>query len=125
MENYCPLCNHELPRAKGTFVDNESGYILLDGKFVETTPKIRQVLGLLISKSPRVVSRGLVMDHLYGLECEQDEPNEKLIDVFVCRARRDIKDSNYEIVTEWGRGWIFRQKVLHNGESEQDQRAVG
>lgn len=123
MEKYCPLCNHELPRAKGTFVDSESGEILLDSEAVCCPPKVKQTLGVLINKSPRVATRGLIMDHIYGLEAEGDEPNEKIVDVFICRAREAIKSSNYEIVTEWGRGWVFRQKVLHNGR-ESNEKAI-
>lgn len=123
MENYCPLCNHELPRSKGTFVDNESGQILLDGQVVTATRQTRLLLGALVEKSPRTITKGYLMDHLYGLESEKDEPGDKIIDVFIVRARKAIKDSNYEIVTEWGRGWKFRQKVLHNGREENERNS--
>lgn len=119
MESYCPLCNHELPVSKGTFVDNESGAILIDGQVVEETLRTREVLGVLINKSPRIVSRGYIMDHIYGLEAAGDEPQEKVVDVFLVRARKAIKNTNYEIVNECGRGWIFRQKVLRNGQKNE------
>ena len=123
MENYCPLCNHELPEAKGTFVDHESGAILLDNQAVEATPQTKLLLGALIGNSPRVMTKGYLMDHLYGLEAGEDEPKDGIISIIICNARKAIEGSNYEIVTEWGRGWQFRQKVLRNGRRENERNS--
>ncbi len=124
MEKWCPLCGHSLSDSKSIFIDEESNSIILDGKAIKAQRRIRQVVGLLIEKSPRIVSRGFMMDSLYGLETEEEEPAEKIIDVFIAHARKAIKGSDYEIDTIWGKGWLFRRKVLHEDE-HQDQRKAG
>lgn len=121
MDKWCPLCGHELLEEHGVRIDEESGFVTLDGKEIKTSRRLRQVLGILIKNSPRVVSRAFIMDEVYGLLTDKEEPSEKIIDIFVCKVRRAIKDSNYEIVTIWGKGWLFRKKVLHNGREENQQ----
>ncbi len=119
MEDVCPLCGHVLHEDTAIRIDLESGNVILDGVLIKTPNKVFQILSLLIDKSPRVVSREFIMDYIYGLELDSfDEPLEKIIDVFIVRARQAIKNTNYEIETIWGKGWLFRKKVLHDGREE-------
>jgi len=130
MEPYCPLCGHELHNTHHVRMEPETGFILLDGQALKLEARTRQILWILIEKSPRVVTRGFIMDEVYGLENSDDEPDEKIVDVFICRARKEIKHSNYEILTIWGKGWLFRKKLPlsqelkveeHNGREESQQ----
>jgi DNA-binding response OmpR family regulator len=116
MEPTCPVCGHILPDSTGAYINEEENVVILDKVSIRTTPKVRQILRVLIAKSPRTVSKGTLMDVLYGLESGDEEPEEKIIDVFVCRAKKDIKGSNYEILTIWGKGYLFRRKVLDGEE---------
>ncbi len=124
MESNCPLCGHELPEGQGIRVDEGSGFITLDGEEVKASRRDRQVLGILINKSPRVVSRAFIMDNIYGLLTDKEEPDEKITTVFICKVRQAIRNTDYEIKTVWGRGWIFRRKLLHNGREEHQREAV-
>ena len=55
-----------------------------------------------------VLSKENFLDHLYG---GIDEPELKIIDVFVCKLRKKLAESsggdNY-IETVWGRGYVLR-----------------
>ncbi len=124
MESNCPLCGHKLYNYKGPRVEHESNSVILDGKAIKAPRRVRQVLETLIDKSPLLASRGLLMDNIYGLESGDEEPAEKIIDVFITHTRKAIRDSNYEIETIWGKGWLFRRKVLHEDE-HQNQRKAG
>ncbi len=122
MEDTCPLCGHILQEDTDIRIDLESGSVILDGQLIKATRKVFQILNLLIDKSPRVVSREFMMDYIYGLELDAfDEPSDEIIPIFICNARKAIKNTNYEIDTIWGKGWLFRKKVLHNGREESQQ----
>jgi len=133
MESNCPLCGHFLDASDGVHIDEESNSILLDGKAVKAPKRIRQILETLIEKSPRTVSRDFLMDDLYGLDTDEEEPSNQIISVFISHVRKALAGSNYEVVTIWGKGWLFRKKVFHaqklkvekTDEREILQRATG
>ena len=62
------------------------------------------------------------LDHLYNSVC--DEPNTKIIDVFICKLRKKIlkiaknKGNVPEIKTIWGRGYIMSTDGLNNEDNK-------
>ena len=53
----------------------------------------------------------MFLNHLYG---GMDEPELKIIDVFICKLRRKIADATGEegyIETVWGRGYVLRARA--------------
>jgi two-component system cell cycle response regulator CtrA len=52
-----------------------------------------------------VLSKEAILDHLYG---GLDEPNPKIIDVFICKIRKKLQAMGVEdfIETNWGRGYM-------------------
>lgn len=133
MESNCPLCGHQILSEEGIHIEPDTGFVVLDGKVLKLPNKTMQVLSVLIDKSPRIVSRAFIMDALYGLYSSDEEPAEKIIDIFISRVRHEIKSSNYEVLTIWGKGWIFRRKIsysqelkveAHNGREEHQREAV-
>lgn len=52
-----------------------------------------------------VASKARIYDALYGLCLEQDRPEPKIIDVFVCKVRHKLRPHGIEIKTVWGRGY--------------------
>jgi hypothetical protein len=49
------------------------------------------------------------LDHLYG---GMDEPEQKIIDVFICKLRKKIAaltGEHHNIETVWGRGYMLRE----------------
>jgi two-component system cell cycle response regulator CtrA len=60
----------------------------------------------------------MLLDHLYG---GLDEPDLKIIDVFVCKLRKKLMAAtggNHYIETVWGRGYIMRDPVTPGGPSK-------
>ncbi len=63
------------------------------------------MLELLYLRKGSVVSKESFLDHLYG---GMDEPEMKIIDVFICKLRKKIENAGAShpfIETVWGRGY--------------------
>jgi two-component system cell cycle response regulator CtrA len=87
----------------------------LDAKTVETeegpvhlTGKEYQMLELLSLRKGTTLTKEMFLNHLYG---GMDEPELKIIDVFICKLRKKLSQAtggdNY-IETVWGRGYVLR-----------------
>ena len=87
----------------------------LDAKTVEVaskpvhlTGKEYQMLELLSLRKGTTLTKEMFLNHLYG---GMDEPELKIIDVFICKLRKKLSeatgDDNY-IETVWGRGYVLR-----------------
>src|SRR5471030_749680 len=88
----------------------------LDGKTVEVngmrvhlTGKEYQMLELLSLRKGTTLTKEMFLNHLYG---GMDEPELKIIDVFICKLRKKLANAssgkNY-IETVWGRGYVLRE----------------
>ncbi|MGL4280412.1 MAG: response regulator transcription factor CtrA [Albidovulum sp.] len=88
----------------------------LDAKTVETggqavhlTGKEYQMLELLSLRKGTTLTKEMFLNHLYG---GMDEPELKIIDVFICKLRKKLAEAtggdNY-IETVWGRGYVLRE----------------
>jgi two-component system cell cycle response regulator CtrA len=89
-------------------VDLESAIVSVDQKPVRLTRKEYCILELLSLSDGVVVTKQMLLDHLYG---GINEPDLKIIDVFVCHLRKKLTQAtgskNY-IETIWGRGYRMR-----------------
>jgi len=67
------------------------------------TGKEYSMLELLVRNEGRTLSKEQIMNHLYLL----DGPEIKIVDVFVCKLRKKLKEggADAEIQTVWGRGY--------------------
>jgi len=76
---------------------------------VNLTGKEYQMLELLSLRKGTTLTKEMFLNHLYG---GMDEPELKIIDVFICKLRKKIADisggKNY-IETVWGRGYVLRE----------------
>ena len=81
----------------------------VNGARVYLTGKEYQVLELLSLRKGMTISKEMFLNHLYG---GMDEPELKIIDVFMCKLRKKLANAsggkNY-IETVWGRGYVMRQ----------------
>ena len=95
----------------------KTGEILvnLDAKTVEAgnkpvhlTGKEYQMLELLSLRKGTTLTKEMFLNHLYG---GMDDPELKIIDVFICKLRKKLANAtdgaNY-IETVWGRGYVLR-----------------
>ena len=80
----------------------------VDGKTVHLTSKEYQMLELLSLRKGTTLTKEMFLNHLYG---GMDEPELKIIDVFICKLRKKLAEAtggaNY-IETVWGRGYVLR-----------------
>ena len=78
------------------------------GKPVHLTGKEYGILELLALRKGLTLTKEQFLNHLYG---GMDEPEVKIIDVFICKLRKKLEDAsggdNY-IETVWGRGYVLR-----------------
>lgn len=80
----------------------------VSGTTVHLTNKEYAILELLAMRKGTVLTKEMFLNHLYG---GIDEPEIKIIDVFVCKLRKKLADAsggtNY-IETVWGRGYMLK-----------------
>ncbi|MCR9148714.1 MAG: response regulator transcription factor [Rhodobacteraceae bacterium] len=80
----------------------------VDGRPVHLTGKEYQMLELLSLRKGTTLTKEMFLNHLYG---GMDEPELKIIDVFICKLRKKLAEAtggeNY-IETVWGRGYVLR-----------------
>jgi len=78
------------------------------GQTVHLTGKEYQMLELLSLRKGTTLTKEMFLNHLYG---GMDEPELKIIDVFICKLRKKLAEAtggdNY-IETVWGRGYVLR-----------------
>ncbi len=82
------------------------------------TGKEHGILELLSLRKGATLTKEMFLNHLYG---GMDEPQIKIIDVFICKLRKKLAAAtggdNY-IETVWGRGYVLRDPVEDFDEPE-------
>jgi two-component system, cell cycle response regulator CtrA len=80
----------------------------VEGQTIHLTGKEYGILELLSLRKGTTLTKDMFLNHLYG---GMDEPELKIIDVFICKLRKKLSaatgGSNY-IETVWGRGYVLR-----------------
>ena len=72
------------------------------------TTKEYQMLELLAMRQGTPITKDMFLSHLYG---GMDEPDQKIIDVFICKLRKKLMQASGGkdyIETIWGRGYVLR-----------------
>jgi two-component system cell cycle response regulator CtrA len=80
----------------------------VDGARVNLTGKEYQILEVLALRKGMTVSKEMFLNHLYG---GMDEPEHKIIDIFICKLRKKLTNASGSrdyIETVWGRGYMLR-----------------
>jgi len=85
----------------------DSREVLANGKPVHLTGKEYAILELLVLRKGMVLTKEAFLNHLYG---GMDEPEMKIIDVFICKLRKKLAQAGAGnlIGTVWGRGYMMR-----------------
>jgi two-component system cell cycle response regulator CtrA len=85
----------------------DSRDVLVDGNQVHLTGKEYAILELLVLRKGMVLTKEAFLNHLYG---GIDEPEMKIIDVFICKLRKKLAQAGAGnlIGTVWGRGYMMR-----------------
>jgi two-component system cell cycle response regulator CtrA len=71
------------------------------------TGKEYLILELLVLRKGSILTKEAFLNHLYG---GLDEPEIKIIDVFICKLRKKLQSAGFgsTISTVWGRGYMLR-----------------
>ena len=88
-------------------LDNKS--VAVDGEAVYLTGKEYQMLELLALRKGTTLSKEVFLNNLYG---GMEEPEPKIIDVFICKLRKKLANTSGGrdyIETVWGRGYMLRE----------------
>lgn len=89
-------------------INLNSKIVTVGGKVLHLTSKEYALLELLALRKGTTINKEQFLNHLYG---GMDEPEMKIIDVFLCKIRRKIEklsDGVEYIETVWGRGYILK-----------------
>ena len=103
-------------------VNLDTKTVEVGGQRVHLTGKEYQMLELLSLRKGTTLTKEMFLNHLYG---GIDEPELKIIDVFICKLRKKIAAATggqHYIETVWGRGYVLKNpevpgehKELHHG----------
>lgn len=98
----------------------ETRTVEIDGKPLHLTGKEYAILELLCLRKGTTLTKDMFLNHLYG---GIDEPELKIIDVFVCKLRKKLMDAlggeNY-IETIWGRGYAIKDIASQSNDEASD-----
>lgn len=82
----------------------------VDGKPLHLTGKEYSLVELMALRRGTTMTKEMLLSHLYG---GIDEPEMKIIDVFVCKVRKKLAEvspgAEKHIATVWGRGYVMRE----------------
>lgn len=93
-------------------VNLDTREVSVDNHSVHLTGKEYGILELLSLQKSSTLTKEMFLNHLYG---GMNEPELKIIDVFVCKLRKKLAQAtggNHYIETIWGRGYRLRDPDL-------------
>ncbi len=106
----CPVCGERREIHKGVYVDPDTNIVFIDGDVLRLTRKQNELFSGIYSTVPRPARISFLMDYMYGLHSEKEEPNENILKVFMTRIRRKLKPTRFEIETVWGVGYRLKER---------------
>ena len=105
-------------------VNLDAKTVEVDGQPVHLTGKEYQMLELLSLRKGTTLTKEMFLNHLYG---GMDEPELKIIDVFICKLRKKLAQAtggdNY-IETVWGRGYVLRDPIVPSDKEDGSIAAI-
>jgi two-component system cell cycle response regulator CtrA len=90
-------------------VNLDAKTVEVSGQPVRLTGKEYQMLELSSLRKGTTLTKEMFLNHLYG---GMDEPEMKIIDVFICKLRKKLagaSNGKHYIETIWGRGYALRE----------------
>ncbi len=106
-------------------VNLDTKTVEVEGKTVHLTGKEYQMLELLSLRKGTTLTKEMFLNHLYG---GMDEPELKIIDVFICKLLKKLceaKGEDMNIETVWGRGYVLKDPISGVNQTQQYSIAAG
>jgi two-component system cell cycle response regulator CtrA len=104
-------------------VNLDTRTVEIAGQPLHLTGKEYSILELLALRKGTTLTKEMFLNHLYG---GMDEPELKIIDVFICKLRKKLSAAtggdNY-IETVWGRGYVLRDLPAGQAQEEEQLKA--
>ncbi len=100
--------SHSVIQTGKMAVNFDEKCVEIDGARIHVTGKEYAILELLSLRKGSTLTKDMFLNHLYG---GIDEPELKIIDVFICKLRKKLKHAcggESYIETVWGRGYVLR-----------------
>lgn len=101
--------SHSIIKMGPISIDLNKKSVEIDGQRVPLTRKEYQMMELLSLHKGTTLTKEMFLDHIYG---GVDEPDLKIIDVFIFRLRKKLvplMGGENCIETVWGRGYVLRE----------------
>jgi DNA-binding winged helix-turn-helix (wHTH) protein len=111
--NCCPTCGHALEPTDLVF-DEGRNSITRQGETVRLTGDEFRFARILFTRAPAVVEKDSIYQAMFAHRHFDEQPEPKIIDVYVCKIRRKIAPLALLIETSWGRGYamqVFDMKI--------------
>ncbi len=102
---------HSVIKVGKMTVDLQERKVEIAGKTIPLTNKEYSLLELLSIRRGNTITKEVILNHLYN---GMDEPEGKIVDVFVCKLRKKLSKASGEeyIDTVWGRGYSLKEPLL-------------
>lgn len=107
-------------RDRCLFLEEAMGLTVEAPVFLGLTTHEARLFGALLKRP--MVSKAGVMATLYS-ERPDDEPEMKIVDVYVCKIRKKLKPYGIEIETIWGQGYRMTEAMRAKASSMIEARA--
>jgi two-component system cell cycle response regulator CtrA len=91
-------------RVGSVAIDLARRVVDVDGKTLNLTSTEYRIMAALALKPGTTFTKDRLLDQLYG---GRDEPADRIIDVYICKVRRKLREAGVRdvIQTVWGRGY--------------------
>lgn len=85
--------------------------VAVNGEALHLTRKEYDLLELLMRRKESTLTKEVILTHMYG---GMDEPELKIVDVFICKLRGRLEAAGLpdHIQTAWGRGYRFEENPV-------------
>lgn len=109
-------------RSGALSINLDTRTVEVSNNIVHLTNKEYGILELLAMRKGTTLAKEMFLNHLYVNS--MDEPELKIIDVFICKLRKKLADAsgtnaNY-IETVWGRGYILKEEQEEQKRHQED-----
>jgi DNA-binding response OmpR family regulator len=101
----CPLCGGEVASSETIRILPDQLMVASGDLSVALTPVEMDVLLALASAFPRKVDRGFIFDAVYWRRAGGEEPEDRIVDVYIHKLRRKMRTMPVQIDNQYGAGW--------------------
>ena len=113
--------SHKIVQCGPLTLDTECHEASINGHQLHLTNKEYAMIELLVLRQGMMVTKEMFLNHLYG---GLDEPEVKIIDVFVCKIRKKLSKLGAPeslLLTVWGKGYMIKnpnskQKTINDSD---------